>query len=404
LDDAGNLPFREAAIVNIVAPFGFYGCGNIGDEATLNGFASLLAQCGMPAQISVGSRNPAHTARVEPAFRYFRTDCHDPRRWWAKLRASAHVVVGGTPIMDVLGDWPLSELTPLVRSIDHWRVPLAFVGVGVENLRLGESRRIVATEIAPRVRHWSVRCDRDRQRLVDYGVSPGVITVAADSAWLIEPVTAEFGRDYLHRLEVDLDSPVVGVNLVNENSMFDQHPQMVGALAAALDELACKLNARILFLSNEIRADSSFDKAAALQVIGRMTRADRAMLAPNDYLSPREMMSIIGCCDLTMSMRYHFCLFSVLQGVPFIAIERSDKISDLCWDMGWLARIMPPRLDPLEIVVHGMKLYDSASVIKWQLQQSAKEMRERSLRNTCALAALSESRANRISHKSLVSH
>ena len=152
MDDAGNLPFREIGVVNIVAPFGFYGWGNIGDEATLNGFASLLAQSGMRAQVSVGSRNPAHTARVEPAFRYFRTNCRDPRRWWAKLRASAHAIVGGTPIMDVLGDWPLCELTPLVRSIDRWKVPLAFVGVGIENLRLDESRRIVATEIAPRVR------------------------------------------------------------------------------------------------------------------------------------------------------------------------------------------------------------------------------------------------------------
>ena len=124
LENAGNLPFRKTAIVNIVAPFGFYGCGNIGDEATLNGFASLLTQCGMHAQVSVGSRNPAHTARVEPAFRYFRTDCHDPRRWWAKLRASAHAIVGGTPIMDMLGEWPLCELTPLVRSIDRWKVPL----------------------------------------------------------------------------------------------------------------------------------------------------------------------------------------------------------------------------------------------------------------------------------------
>jgi len=29
--------------MNIVAPFGFYGYGNIGDEATLQGFARLRA-------------------------------------------------------------------------------------------------------------------------------------------------------------------------------------------------------------------------------------------------------------------------------------------------------------------------------------------------------------------------
>jgi polysaccharide pyruvyl transferase WcaK-like protein len=373
---------------HLVLPFGFYGRGNIGDEATLNGFARLLALGGMSARVSVGSGNPALTARVEPSFSYFRTNCRDPRRWWAKLRASAHAIVGGTPIMDVLGDWPLSELTPLVRSIDHWKVPLAFIAVGIENLRLGESRRIVATEIAPRVRHWSVRCDRDRQRLVDYGVSPDVITVAADSAWLIEPVSIAFGRDYLRRLPIDLENPLIGVNLVNENSIFDQHPQIVDALAKALDEFACKLDAQILFLSNEVRVGSGFDKAAAIQVIARMARARRTLLAPNDYLSPREMMSIIACCDLTMSMRYHFCLFSALQGVPFIAIERCDKVADLCWDIDWPARVAPLQLDPVEIVGYGMKLQDSAPTLNSQLRQTVENMRDRALCSIDALTAL----------------
>ena len=30
--------------MNLVAPFGFYGAGNIGDEATLQGFARLLSR------------------------------------------------------------------------------------------------------------------------------------------------------------------------------------------------------------------------------------------------------------------------------------------------------------------------------------------------------------------------
>jgi polysaccharide pyruvyl transferase WcaK-like protein len=46
-------------------------------------------------------------------------------------------------------------------------------------------------------------------------------------------------------------------------------------------------------------------------------------------------MSLIACCDATFSMRLHFCLFSALEGVPFVALKRSDKVADLCWDLGW---------------------------------------------------------------------
>lgn len=374
--------------MRIVAPFGFYGSGNIGDEATLNGFAALLEKTCTEAQVSVGSRNPNHTARVEPTFRYFNMRGHDPRRWLAKLRASAHAIIGGTPIMDVLGNWPLCELTPLVQAIDRWKVPLAFIGVGIERLQSEKSRQIVASEIVPRVRHWSVRCDRDAQRLVECGVSSAAVTVAADMAWLIEPATSDFGRDCIRRLGIDPERPLIGVNLVNENSVFEKQPGIVESLATALDNLVDDLNASVIFLSNEVREDSTFDKAAALRVMGRMARTDRTVLAPNSYLLPQQMMSIIDCCDLTLSMRYHFCLFSALQGVPFIAVQRSDKVSDLCWDINWSASVMPLELDASEIVRHGRRLGQAGLDVEAQLKQSVQKMKSRALGNVAALDAL----------------
>jgi polysaccharide pyruvyl transferase WcaK-like protein len=378
--------------MRLVAPFGFYGWGNIGDEATLQGFAQLLSKTGTEASVWVASQNPSHTARVEPAFRYFNARGNDPRRWAAKLLASAHAIVGGTPIMDVLGRWPLCELAPLARSIDRGKVPLAFVGIGTESLQYGDSRRIVAEVIAPRVRHWSVRCGRDRRRLIEYGVSPDVITVAADMAWLLEPATPDFGEYHLQRWDVDPVRPLIGVNLVNENSIFDREPRMLNALAVALDELAGQMDARVVFFANEIREGSTFDKAAALKVISQMKRADRTVLAPNDYFTPQQMMSLVSCCDLTISMRYHFCMFSALQGVPFIAIERSDKVSDLCWDMSWPARVVPPVFDASEIVEHAGRIRQDASAIEQQLSHEVRKMADRSLQNAMALNALANGR------------
>ena len=93
--------------MNLLAPFGFYGWGNIGDEATLQGFARLVARSPHRFRVWVGSHNPRHTARVEPSFRYFHHPFSDWTRRWANYRTSAVVVAGGTPIMDCHGDWPL---------------------------------------------------------------------------------------------------------------------------------------------------------------------------------------------------------------------------------------------------------------------------------------------------------
>src|SRR5690349_10011359 len=117
---------------DLVVPFGFYGYGNIGDEATLRGFARLLAHYARPVRVTVASRNPAHTRKVEPAFGYFSVSEFDALRVWAKLRAAAHVFAGGTPIMDVLGDWPLNEVSWLAKRTDRLDVPVSFIGVGTE--------------------------------------------------------------------------------------------------------------------------------------------------------------------------------------------------------------------------------------------------------------------------------
>ena len=51
---------------------------------------------------------------------------------------------GGTPVQDGLGEWPLSEVAPLVRAAAVRKVPMTFVGVGVRafapNSRVAFSR------------------------------------------------------------------------------------------------------------------------------------------------------------------------------------------------------------------------------------------------------------------------
>lgn len=381
--------------MRIVAPFGFYGWGNTGDEATLNGFGRLLEMTGCRAQVSAGSRNPGHTAVAEPSLRYFDASRRDPRRWWAKKRASAQVVIGGTPIQDVLGDWPLEELTPLLQAADAKKIPFAFVGVGVEGLRSKLRRRRFTREIAPRVKHWSVRSHLDADRLVRYGVAPEAITVAADMAWLIEPATADFGETHLSQLGIDPYKRLIGINVVNENAIFDRQPEVAAALAKALDQWVEEHDAHLVFIAQDIRTGENFDLAATNKIIRRLKRKDRAVIVPNHYFTPRQLMSIIDCCAFTISMRYHFCILSAIQGVPFLALERSDKVSDLCSDLQWRARVQPKaqkshsaQTIASELISHGRHLIQDAASLKEQLSRSTELMKQRALLNKTALDAL----------------
>lgn len=374
--------------MRLVVPFGFYGWGNIGDEATLQGFARLVSQHQSRMQVWVASRNPFHTARVEPSFSYYNAVGRDPRRWLAKYCSAAQAVVGGTPIMDVLGKWPLSEVAPLVDAAYKQGKPIAFVGSGTEKLQSEESRYVVSHILALKVQHWSVRCQRDKERLIDYGVSPESITVAADLAWMLDPVTTDFGKRYLKRLGLAENGLYIGVNVNNEAFMLKQEPRLFEKLGRFLDVLVEQYGVSILFLCNEVREGDMFDKAANLKILAAMTHKGKATLAPNEYLTPQQMMSIIKCCNATVSTRLHFCIFSALQGVPFLALLRSAKASDLCWDLNWnyAVNLCDLRIDALLELFSEME--DDQVQLVENLRRQVRQMRERTLRNGIVLDAL----------------
>lgn len=379
--------------MNLVVPFGFFGAGNIGDESTLQGFARLLSLSGNGTRVWVASRNPGHTARIEPSFRYYGAIGHDLRGCWARYRSDAHAIVGGTPIMDVLGTWPLSELTPLVCAAHKSGKPVVFVGTGTERLQREDSQRLVKNMIAPRVRHWSVRCERDKERLVSNGVSPDRVTVAADLAWLLEPVPGTFGVEYLARFGLRRDDFLVGVNVNNERFVVEQAPRLFEVLGSVLDGLVEQHDARILFFSNEVREDESFDKAASLKVRARMKHGERALMLPNEYWAPQQMLSLIANCSVTLSMRYHFCLFSALQNVPFVAVKRSDKVDDLCWDLNWPYWVALDGMDVTHLVSMCLEINQRRSSLAGFLKESISTMRQRALRNRVALDVLGAYRA-----------
>jgi len=374
--------------MKLIAPFGFYGAGNIGDEATLQGFARVNARVNGGGRVWLGSRNPAHTQRVEPSFRYFHASRFDLRRRWAWTIADGVVFPGGTPIVDVLGTWPFSELVPLIERAAAKKKPVAFIGTGTERLLHDDSRRLVSRVIAPHVSAWTVRCTRDRDRLIEYGVPETSVTATADLAWMLERADPEPGRVYMERLGVVKDGPLIGVNVNIESFARERQPDLLKHVAALLDELVNSRGARILFLCNEVRDGDTFDLAASRETMASMKYRDRATILPNEYWAPQFMMSLIGCCDYTISSRYHFCLFSALQGVPFLSIRRSDKVSDLCADLEWrhhvgLAEVSAPLLSATFSAIEQQR-----TALVENLPAACSRMRARSQQNAIALERL----------------
>jgi hypothetical protein len=84
-------------------------------------------------------------------------------------------------------------------------------------------------------------------------------------------------------------------------------------------------------------------------------------------------------------MRYHFCLFSALQNIPFVAVKRSDKVADLCSDLEWPWGV---EIDDVQVD----ELLDKFAMLKSdhgsqpaKLSQRSYAVRERALQNLSGL-------------------
>jgi polysaccharide pyruvyl transferase WcaK-like protein len=317
----------------VLSPFTIFGIGNIGDEAMLQGFAHLASPYKNNYKFSLSAYDLAHAHKIEPSMSYYKNGFWDlPLRMQVRS-AQISLIVGDTPITDVLHPWPLNALSKWIYILRSR--PIGFIGVGIEQLLHPESKTIVRNKIAPLVKIWSTRSLKDKQRLEEYGVSAEKIIPAADLAWLVNPVDKSYGQRQLKALGVDFSYPLIGINVTNESFVFEKSPKFFDILAEFADRLISKYNATILLFSNDVREVEYVDKMANLRIMKRMKENKRIYFIPNKYYSPQEMLSLISNCRLTIASRYHFCLFSALQSVPFIAIKRQDKLNDLCLDLDW---------------------------------------------------------------------
>lgn len=375
--------------MRLAAPFGFYGAGNVGDEATLLGFAQLIQRFGNGLEVDVATSSVNHSRKVEPYFEYY-PYFDGIMGWKPKLKAhlsQGYIFGGGTLISDRLGNWPLTTVSGILEHARNWGKPAAFVGIGVERLYHEASVKRMQDQIIPNTLAWSVRSPKDRERLLEMGVPASKVIVAADMAWFLEPVDAGYGRDVFSSLGLG-DRPVIGVNVNAERHLLEKSPQLFTEMAAALDELIVRHGVQVLFLFAETRDGETYDKAASEKVRTLMAQKDSAVFGPSQYLIPKQMMSIISQCASTISTRYHFCLFSVLQNVPFLAVSRSDKVVDFCADINWPAQISPPDVSCERIVAGVERQMNGVPEDKARLQDKIAVMRARAADNQIVLHQL----------------
>ncbi|MBF0466730.1 MAG: polysaccharide pyruvyl transferase family protein [Nitrospirae bacterium] len=312
------------------------GAGNIGDEAMLSGFLSLYK---LPhgTTVEVWDKKEKALRIFSPCYEF--VDFRDEALCRALCKEAGMVLLIGSTIVAETESlsWPLEVLGNKHMFCKENGVPVHAVGVGVDKLIMPQARELFQRGFLNSISSWTVRSKVSRENLLNLGVKPENIVSAADLAWLTPYKSTDNGwaRGFLLSIGINPDIPILGVNVVNSslNNLLRER------MAEVFDYVSGKMGWQVVFFCNEIRDEKHFDRAAATSIAKRMKKA--AIIVPNVYFTPQEMIALLSFCHITVSFRYHFTVFSMLAATLPVSFQRAEKLAELTEDVNGALLITP---------------------------------------------------------------
>lgn len=347
---------------------GYYGFGNLGDEALLEVIVAQLRTRHPYAQIDVLSANAAETSHELGIEATPRWDAKAVRE--AIRRADLVLSGGGGLLQNSTSLRSLVYYAGIIRAaasaerramifaqsigpLDFWGktiVKECCKGVDAATVRDSRSQRLLST-ILPEVR-------------VEHTADPVFLYDAPEQDFDLTSEGLGAGSD-----------PLVIVSVRKATGMKDR----IDVLVRAVDRLAQQYAARVAFLP----LGGAPDAEISTQIIRKCKSAP--VLLPECSL--RRAANIIRSAKVVIGMRLHALILAARYGVPFLAIPYDPKVSALCEDLQYplppLMALDPQSGKPSAQAVDALvdRLWNEREALATQLSAAAERLRTAAQRN-----------------------
>lgn len=372
---------------------GYYGFGNVGDEAILAGILEALrhAAGAEPAAASAASAEASveliaaggasgkacaglNVAGIEPvvlsgepaATRLLHgvkaISRSDPRAVWRALsKADLLISGGGGLIQDRTSARSSLYYLGVIEMAHRAGVPVYVYSQGVGPLRRAWLRKTAGAALK-RVRGAGVRDEASRVLLQELGVPSERIAVTADPAFALRPPSPGEREQALAGAGIVRGTqPLIGVVWRRPFSEDGVDPSRCREAAGrAVGRFARQLGAKVVVLPFQPSMDQ--EEARLLARVAGATGADVTVVdgtggaldagvsseagegrdsgAKGDTgIDPRGYLALVGSMDLVVCVRFHGLVFAALTGTPAVGIAYDPKVRHLAetLQVPWMA-------------------------------------------------------------------
>ncbi len=290
---------------------GYYGYGNLGDDAILLAISRQLSKTTCPVELTVLSRHPKETAseyglRAVHRFSPFAV---------LKTLKNSDVLIsgGGSLLQDKTSTRSLMYYTTVIRLAKWMKKPVFVYANGIGPLNHKANLK--------RVRKCMDACQvitlRDEDSLAELktlGVTRDDIVITGDPAFALEPKAMSSGE--LEALGIPEVQGLIGISVRNVPGA-DHYSREFASLC---DRLVREQGKTIVFLVMQ--------EAEDLEISNRI----RALMQAPSYLvktpgCPETMLALIRRMDTLVAMRLHTIIFAAGVNVPVVGCVYDPKVA-----------------------------------------------------------------------------
>lgn len=324
----------------IILIAGYYGFGNVGDEAILSVILADLRERRDDLKFIVVSGNPSETAT---AYDVSSVHWQDIDALLDAAKESDLIILGGGGLFqDHWGVIKGTSLTPFHSGISFYSAfgtlaalyqkPFMIYSVGVGPVISEEGKRLTRWTF-DLANICTVRDQESKDILISLGIPEEKVEVTPDPALTLS-LDSPTAVDILTAHSIDpTTTPLLGVCVRNWGDE-ETAKRWKKELAATLDRFLEAHNAHIIFIPFQILERTlENDHSAALDLVSMMQNQGRVSLLPQSY-SPAVIRGLISHCHLIIGMRLHSLIFAANTGVPAVALIYDPKVGNFMSSLG----------------------------------------------------------------------
>ncbi len=320
---------------------GYYGHGNLGDEAILEAMLAGLREARPDVEVTVVSGHPERTVAHHSV-----RAVHE-RDWTALIDAAgasdAIVLGGGGLFHDYFGTdentlftrahWGLSYCAAFPTLASWFDRPFMLYAVGVGPLRSGDGAKFTRLTFE-RADRATLRDEASAALVRSMGAATERVSVTADPAFLLTSSPADRVQAVLREAGVPAGKRLVAV-AVRPWEKTVPADQWQAPLAAALDQLVTDGSTAIVFVPFQSGQDAGLtdDRAASERVHRLMKHAGAATIA-GAIDRPADAQGLFAGADLVIAMRLHAAILAANAETPIVAIAYDPKVRHVMDQLG----------------------------------------------------------------------